>query len=309
MKAVMFERYGAPEVLHLVDVPLPTPKADEVLVKIHATTVTAGDVIMRSLKLPPIAGWQKVFARLYLGVRKPRRPILGMEIAGTVAAVGEGITRFQIGQAVFASTASLRFGGYADYKCIPESGMILPKPATLSFSEAAALPGGSLTALRCLRKGDLQAGQHVLVYGASGAVGTSAVQIARALGARVTGVCSAANAALVKELGAASVIDYTHEDFTRLPARYDLIFDAVGKLTAEQVRRAKTLAPRLLNVLKDSGLGETVAELRAVVALVDAGHLRPFIDRTYALEHIVEAHRYVESGHKRGNVVITLVSP
>ncbi|MEZ4736444.1 MAG: NAD(P)-dependent alcohol dehydrogenase [Caldilineaceae bacterium] len=229
MKAVIYERYGPSEVLQFTKVPKPTPKPNEVLVKVHATTVTIGDVIMRSFKLPT-PRWQWLFARLYLGIWQPRRKILGMELAGEIESVGNGVTQFRPGDQVFASTFSVNFGGYAEYKCFPETGMLVIKPANLSYREAAALPGGGMTALRCLRKAQIHPGQRVLIYGASGAVGTNAVQLAKHFGAVVTGVSGPTNLALVKSLGADQVLDYTQEAFAHHNETYDVVFDAVGKL-------------------------------------------------------------------------------
>ncbi len=305
MKAAVYHTYGPPEVLHIEEVARPAPREGEVLVRIRATTVTVGDTIMRSLKIP-LPAWQRLASRLYLGVRRPKRTILGMELAGDIEAVGQGVKRFKPGDPVFASTFGVNFGGYAEYKCFPEDGTLALKPANVSYEEAAALPGGGMTALRCLRKGKIQAGQQVLVYGASGAVGTYAVQLARYYGAEVSGVCSAANLELVSSLGAGQVIDYTREGFTLGSGVYDVVFDAVGKLSPGQGRKSLKPGGVYLNVLKDSGSGEMLEDLLFIRELVEAGKVRAVIDRSYPLEQIVEAHRYVDQGHKKGNVAISV---
>jgi len=309
MKAIVYTKYGPPEVLKMQKVEKPAPRDREVLVKVHATTVTIGDTIMRSFNLPPISGWQKFMARLILGWRRPKRPILGMELAGEVESVGKKVTRFKPGDPVFASTFAVNFGGYVEYKCLPENGVIAIKPANLTYEEAAAVPGAGQTAWQCLKKGKIQRGQKVLVYGASGAVGTYAVQIAsRHFGAEVTGVCSTANLELVKSLGASQVIDYTRQDFTQSGETFDVVFDAVGKLAPAQSKRALKPGGTYLNVLTDSDGGDHLENLLRLKELVEAGKIKPAIDRVYPLEQIVEAHRYVEQGHKKGNVVITVGS-
>jgi NADPH:quinone reductase-like Zn-dependent oxidoreductase len=305
MKAIVYTQYGPPEVLHFAEIAKPAPRDNEVLVKIYATTVTIGDTIMRSFKLP-VSGWQKLMARLFLGIRRPKRPILGMELAGEIESVGKAVTRFKQGDQVFASTLGVNFGGYAEYKCLPEDGMIALKPANVTYEEAAAAPGAGMTALRCLRKGNIQNGHKVLIYGASGAVGTNAVQIARTFGAVVTGVCSATNLELVKSLGADRVMDYTREDFTQSGETYDVVFDAVGKTSAARGKQALKPNGIYLNVHKDSGNGEKIEELLFLKELLEAGKIRPVIDRCYPLEQIVEAHRYVDAGHKKGHVVIVV---
>jgi NADPH:quinone reductase-like Zn-dependent oxidoreductase len=246
-------------------------------------------------------------ARLYLGWSKPKRPILGMELAGVVESVGRKVTRFQPGDTVFASTFAVNFGGYAEYKCLPETGVLALKPDNLTFEEAAAVPGAGMTALTCLKKGKIQPGQKVLVYGASGAVGTNAVQLAsRHLGADVTGVCSTANLELVESLGARHLLDYTRPDFSLGSATYDVVFDAVGKLTPTLGKQALKPGGFYLNVHADSDGGNKLANLLALKEIIEVGKLKPAIDRVYTFEQIVEAHRYVEQGHKKGNVVITV---
>ncbi len=306
MKAIIYTQYGSPEVLRLVEIAPPAPRGNEVLIKVRATTVTIGDTIMRSFNLP-VTGWQKLMARLFLGVRHPKRPILGMELAGDVEAIGPAVTRFKIGDAVMASTLSVSFGGYAEYKCLPENGMLAIKPVNLTYEETAAAVGAGMTALRCLRKANIRPGQKVLIYGASGAVGTCAVQLARHhFEADVTGVCSTSNLELVKSLGADRVVDYTQEDFTRSGPIYGVVFDAVGKLVASHGKQALRPGGIYLNVHKDSGNGEKLEDLLAVKELIETGKFKPVIDRCYPLEQIVEAHRYVDIGHKKGNVVITV---
>ena len=310
MKAITYTQYGPPEVLQMVDIPKPTPRDHEVLVKVRATTVTIGDTIMRSFKLPNITGWQKFMARLILGWNKPRRHILGMELAGEIESIGRNVTCFKPGDAVFASTYDVNFGGHAEYKCLSEKGVIAHKPVNLTFEEAAAIPGGGQTAWHCLQKGRLQPGQKVLIYGASGAVGTFAVQLAsRHFGSDVTGVCSGANADLVKSLGASHVIDYTRQDFTQSGETYDVVFDAVGKLSPAQWKKALKPGGVHINVHADSNGGEKVEYMQMLKGLIEAGKIKPIIDRVYPFEQIVDAHRYVEQGHKKGNVAITIGTP
>ncbi len=297
MRAIVCTAYGPPDGLQLQEVKKPTPRDNEVLIKIYATTVTSGDVILRSM-----TGFQRIVFGLVFGLSKNK--ILGHELAGEIEAVGAKVGQFKKGDQVFASAGS-GGGAYAEYICIRQDSMIAAKPANLTYEEAAAVPIGGNTALHILRTGNIQRGQKVLIYGASGSVGTYAVQLAKHFGAEVTGVCSTANLELVESLGADAVIDYTQEDFTQSGETYDVTFDAVGKLPASIGKRALREGGVHLSVKSPtSGRPENLAFLRE---LVEVGEIRPVIDRRYPLEQIAEAHRYVETGHKKGNVVITVV--
>ncbi len=312
MRAVICREYGPPEVLELQQVAKPVPKDHDVLIKVHATTAHRGDVRIRSFDVPR---GQRLAARLVLGFARPKNPILGMELAGEVEAVGRDVTLFKPGDEVFAFTG-WGLGAYAEYVCLPEKprrsvtkdGMLATKPAGMTFEEAAAgAATGGVTALRVLRKASIASGQKVLIYGASGSVGTYAMQLAKSFGAEVTGVCSTANLDLVRSLGADRVIDYTRQDFTEGGETYDVVFDAVDKLEPSRARSPLKKTGVYLNVNRDSGSGAGSPEdLVFLKELIESGQVRAVIDRRYPLEEIVEAHTYVEKGHKKGHVVVAV---
>ncbi|MBU8687172.1 NAD(P)-dependent alcohol dehydrogenase [Priestia megaterium] len=302
MKAMVCTKYGKPDVLQLEEVEKPIPKENEILIKIHATTVTSGDCRVRSFNSPLLL-WLPM--RIVLGLRKPRKSILGVELAGEVEEVGKNVTRFKKGDQLFAMTG-MKFGGYAEYICLPEKGTIAVKPENVTYEEAASISFGGTAALHFFRKGNIQAGQKVLIYGASGAVGTAAVQLASYYGAEVTGVCSAKNSELVKSLGADRVIDYQHENFTKKEERYDLIFDAVGKITKNQCKEALALNGRFVSV-EGQGIAKVqTKDLLLLKKLMEEGRIKSVIDRCYSLEQIPKAHEYVETGHEIGNVAVVL---
>jgi len=322
MKAIVYERYGSPDVLQLKDIEMPTPKGNEVLIKVYATTITSGDWRVRSLNVPAGFG---IIMRLVFGISKPRQPVLGTELSGVVESVGSAVRSFKIGDQVFAFNDA-GMGCHAEYKCMPEDGMMALKPPSLSFDEAAALSFGGTTALDFLRRGKLQRGERILINGASGGVGTAAVQLAKYFGADVTGVCSTANLDLVASLGADHVIDYTQEDFTKNGNAYDVIVDTVGNAPFSRTKYSLSKNGRLLMVISDLlGLLQatwvSITSSRKIIAgpatvrledlhflagLAEAGQFKPVMDRRYTFEQFVEAHRYVDTGRKKGNVSLVL---
>nr|WP_285890605.1 NAD(P)-dependent alcohol dehydrogenase [Halalkalibacter oceani] len=317
VRAIVCESYGPPDVLRLEEVTKPAPKREEIVVKILATAVNSADWRMRKGEPFPV--------RFFFGLTKPRRPVLGGVFAGVVEEIGQDVSGLRAGDAVFGVTG-MTFGAYADYISLPEKAVLTFKPPAISFEEAASVPFGGLTALHFLKKANIESGQNVLIYGASGAVGTAAVQLAKHYGALVTGVCSTENVALVRSLGADHVIDYKKEDFTASDEQYDMIFDTVGKASVLSSQKRLKKNGRL--ILGASGLSQMWQSVTASITtrtkvisgvsaertdhlitlkeLLETGAFRPVIDRCYPLEKIVEAHRYVEKGHKKGNVVITM---
>ena len=320
MKAIVYTKYGPPDVLQLKEIDKPTPKDNEIMVKIKATTVTVADIRARGFTVP-LAFWLP--ARIALGFRQPKNKILGMELAGEVESVGKGVKMFKEGDQVFAATLD-GFGAYSEFKCLPENGPVALKPVNLNYEEAAAIPIGARTALHFLQKANIQSGQKVLVYGASGSVGGYAVQLAKYFGATVTGVCSTSNLEWVKSLGADKVIDYTAEDFSTTGEKYDVIFEAVNKSSFSACMKSLKKNGAYINITEplpdlqmlwtkwtnskkiilSQNVPETSEALIFLKGLVEMEKLKVVIDRKYSFEEIVEAHRYVEKGHKKGNVVV-----
>lgn len=319
MKAIVYTRYGPPEVLKVADIPKPVPKDNELLIRIRATTVTVADYRIRSFDIPTSF---YIPARLALGITGPRKQVLGAELAGDVEAVGRNVTKFAAGDRVFASTL-VGFGGYAEYKCLDENGPIAIIPKGLSYEEAAAIPIGACTALNYLRQCEIKKDDKILVYGASSSVGTYVVQLAKYFGAEVTGVCSGANVDLVRSLGAGKVLDYMKPDFYDRLEKYDIFFVCIDKIPFEVCKRYIvnngfyaniTLVMKSPAMMFSSGIrfpkggspGEKAEELNELGRLVEAGHVKVVVDRKYKLDDIVEAHRYVATGRKKGNVVVTV---
>jgi NADPH:quinone reductase-like Zn-dependent oxidoreductase len=317
MKAAVYTQYGQPEVLQVKEVEKSIPKNNEILLRVKATAVNSGDVRLR--KADPFA------VRFIFGLIKPKINILGSVFSGEVESVGKDVKNFKVGDFVFGHT-DMSFGAYAEYKCVPEYGSLALKPANITHSEAAAIPFGGVTALHFIKKANIKPGQKVLIVGASGAVGSAAVQLAKSFGANVTGACSTANIALVKSIGADKVIDYTQEDFTKNGETYDVIFDAVK--TIPVFRSLKSLNKNGIMILSAAGMQEMLqglwismtsnkktltgvishkaADIIFLKALIEAGKFKPVIDKTYSLEQIAEAHAYVEKGHKKGNIIINI---
>ena len=322
MKAVLCTKYGPPDVLELKEVEKPTPKANEVLVKVFATTVTTGDCEIRRFQMPI---WLWLPARIGFGLRGPRKKILGQELAGEIESVGKDVKLYKKGDQVFARTG-FGLGAYAEYTSLSEEGLLAIKPANMTYEEAAAVPMGGLEALHYLQKGNIQRGHKVLINGASGSIGTIAVQIAKYFGAEVTGVCSTRNLDMVNSIGAGQVIDYTQEDFTQSGETYDIIFDVIGESSfsrslktlkkngryllanpgLSQIIRGRLASIRSGKIVVAGGASEKIEDLVFLKDLIEAGKIKSVIDRSYTLEQIVEAHRYVDRGHKKGNVVISV---
>jgi len=305
MRAAIYEKYGPPEVIKIVELDKPKPKANEVLIKVYSSTVTSGDVKLRSSDFPTLLWFP---ARLFLGLFKPRNKVLGNEFSGIVVEKGADVTKFNAGDEVFGTTTMLKTGAYSEFICVPQEfkhGVIGLKPSNLDFKEAAALPIGAMTALFLLEKAKASDKKSILIYGASGSVGTYAIQLAEHFGLSVTGVCSSANIEMVQSLGAESVIDYKKDDYSCLEKKYDIVFDTVGKTTKANAKKVLNnggvfISVKMLTTEKDEHLAK-------ISELVEKNELRPFIDKYYPLSEIVAAQKYVDTGRKRGNVVITIM--
>jgi NADPH:quinone reductase-like Zn-dependent oxidoreductase len=328
MKAIVYSKYGSPDVLHLTDIEKPIPKDKEILIRVHATSVNFGDMMARNYKAisprqfnMPFLIW--LMAKISFGLNQPKITILGNEFAGEVEAVGSNVKKFMPGDQVFGYSGE-RMGAYAEYLCLPENGILAIKPTNMTFEEVAGVPYGALMTLSLFRRANIQPGQKVLINGASGGIGSAAVQIARSMGAEVTGVCSTSKVEFVKSLGVARVIDYTKEDFSQNGETYDLIFDILGRSSISRCKNslkpngihlfASFKMKQLFQMLWTSRSGGkkvicalgpgSVDDLNSIKEMIEEGKIKPFIDKCYPMEHTAEAHSYVEHGHKKGNVVI-----
>lgn len=302
MKAAVCKQYGPPDVLNLTQLETPKPKDSEILIKNFAAAVNSGDCRIRGFVCP---AWAWIPMRLILGITKPRRPVLGMMFSGIVEETGKNVSRFKKGDFIYGS-AGMRMGAYAEYICLPENSVLALKPKNISHEEAAAVPFGGMTAMHFLRRGGIEKGQKVLVYGASGSVGTSALQLAKYFGAEVTSVCSGPNAEFVKSLGSDKVIDYAVENFTEKNEKYDLIFDAVGKIKKADCRTVMKEGGKFVTVGGLEVSKERSEDLDTLRELIESGKLKPVVDRIYPLEEISSAHAYADTGRKKGNVVIRI---
>lgn len=307
MKAIICTKYGPPEVLQLKEVDKPIPKNNEVLIKIHFTTVHIGDTKIRRLE-PEMGTVKDLFIkpmmRILIGFKRPRKKILGMEFSGVIEEIGKDVIKFKTGNSIFGST-ELNFGTYSEYCCVSENSILATLPNNMNFKETAPISNASITALHYLKKAKISKGQKILIYGASGSVGTYAVQIAKYFKTTVTGVCSANNFEMVKSIGADKLINYKTEDFTQSGETYDIIFDAVGKIPSKKRKISLSKNGIYVNVLSDN-FKMKIQDLDFIKEICEKGKLKSVIDRTYLLEEMVEAHRYVDKGHKKGNVIITI---
>lgn len=307
MKTVYYEEYGSPAVLQIRDIPKPQAQKNEILIKVHTSTVTSGTIWARTGKHPD-SRFFSILLRLFFGIKKPRKKILGYEFSGEVVSTGSEVSKYKPGDEVFGTTTGLKSGSYCEYICVPEQwnqGVMALKPESMNHSEASALPVGAMTALHLLRKGKIKKGQKVLIYGASGSVGSYAVQLAKHMGAIVWGICSTANLNLVQSIGADHVVDYTKEDIAHMGREFDLVFDAVGKISRRNCREILKKKGTFLSV--KSPTSESKEKLDYICKLFDQGILIPLIDKEYPLEQIAEAHEYAGTGHKKGNVVIRVI--